>query len=254
MDRDIISLVFDQIRQNGGITVIKIQSRMPGYFGRELRQYEIEGIKTVGVLRDEPYQIVFHNTLPQMVQVILSIDGTNVQTGRKAILSPHTQMWVVRANSQMTLKAWPEDTEGGAELIFRDADLSVAAHTHGDLGALGYISAGVYVEGFALMQSFSLGAAKGGLESVTRGGPGTGAGDRVEQRVRKARGLTQPEFSHIEQVRYLWWEDLQSKLSGRYSQAGHPSGFAQPMADIGTTPRGRRRQSTRHTANFTRFK
>lgn len=237
--------------------------------GRTLRGYNVDGITTVGVQPGEPYGIRFYNTTGSKIQVKVAVDGTDVLTGKKANLETAGRMFVLQPLGSLSLDAWPESTRGGAGFVFANSELSVAANTHGDQTAEGYISVAVFVEDEPFPQpqvvdypanyllcgqhpytrgvrgaSPSYGAAKGGVtmgvESMR--GPATGAGSYVEQYIGTTRGLTRPKYSELVQVRYVWWSDLERQLADLRIEPtlGHPTGFeppAAPLADLGNTPR-----------------
>ncbi|GEM_PF-4133397 len=221
---------------------------------RTLREYQLDGIPTIGVFGEEPFQIQFRNSSSNRVQVRLSIDGRDVLTGQQASLEPHGKMWVVEPYQVLPLAAWPEDNQGGAAFVFTHAGNAVAMHTPGDLNSIGYISAAVFVEGYVpppvYRPNYSGGAvSRGGdrsLESlslgdpIAKGGPGVGAGERVQQNIRSVRGLHIPVYSQLLQVRYLWWDRVAEKLqqAGFQATPGHPTGFSsEPLANIGNAPR-----------------
>src|SRR5690606_36952116 len=112
-----------------------------------LKKYNIEGIETVGAWGDEPFEIRFTNHTWQKIQVKISIDGTDVLTGKLANTEVNNDMWVVNGYGTLKLKAWPENNNGGAAFLFTSANDSVAIHTHGDLSHRGIIAAAVFVEG-----------------------------------------------------------------------------------------------------------
>lgn len=68
-----------------------------------------------------------------------------------------------------------------------------------------------------------------------------GAGDHVEQNITYVAGLVKPVFTETLRVRYLWWDDLKSKLSTQPKPEPHASGFPgnlqQGIMSIGSTPR-----------------
>jgi len=205
--------------------------------GRTYRQYFLDGINTIGAMMDEEFSIRFTNSLGAKVQMRLAIDGTDVQTGQRPSLDPWGTMWVIDAYGSMELKAWPESSKGGARFRFSTAGESVALHTHGDMGAQGYISAAVFVEG-RRGQNFELGQSKG-LETM-RGGSAVGAGSYVEQNIGRAQGLREPKFSQIVQIRHMWWDQLEKRVREAGIQpGGHPTGFESvlQMANLGSTPR-----------------
>lgn len=113
---------------------------------KSLKKYRVDDIETVGAWGDEPFEIKFRNNTYNKVQVKISIDGTDVLTGKPASTEIDKNMWVVNGHSTISLKAWPETNLGGAEFVFTNADNSVAFHTHGDLSNRGIIAAAVYEE------------------------------------------------------------------------------------------------------------
>jgi hypothetical protein len=228
--------------------------------GRFLRKYHIEGIDTIGVFGDEPFSIQFRNSSANKVQVKMSIDGTDIITGKVADLNPQSKMWIVNGNASMELKAWPENHQGGAAFLFGSEASSVAAHTHGDLTAKGIISCAVFIEGYvpphvdwgvatadagpiarssASPRRYGSGQSFG-IEREKSLGPAVGAGGYQEQKINTVAGLREPTFSHIIKVRYLWWDDLVAKLQA-YNvspvSSSHPSGFHGTGIDLKDTPR-----------------
>lgn len=240
---------------------LSIISAAPASRGRRLQPYRLDEIDTVGALPNEPYSIRFRNTSGAKIQIAISVDGTNVLTGRKATLDSTHDTFVVAPYATSTLDAWPETTRGGARFLFGETEDSVAVHTHGDITAKGYVSVAVFTEGYRPPahsiprggfdfgdEVFRGGGMRGGPVSygggtkgmTTRGGPATGAGEYVDQHIGTAQGLIRPEFSELVQVRYLWWDDVVNMLreQGFRPTPVHPSGFEpQRMADLGTTPR-----------------
>jgi len=126
---------------------LEVISHHPTFRNKSLRKYYVEGIDTVGAWGDEPFEIKFTNHTWQKVQVKLSVDGTDVLSGEPATTEATSNMWVVNGYGTLSLKAWPETNNGGAQLIFTSANNSVAVHTHGDLSSRGIIAAAVFTEG-----------------------------------------------------------------------------------------------------------
>ena len=126
---------------------LDIISHHPKFDSKSLRKYYVDGIETVGAWGDEPFEIRFKNNTWKKVQIKLSVDGTDVLSGKPATTDVDKNMWVVNAYGTMSLKAWPEDNNGGAAFVFTSANNSVAVHTHGDLSSRGIIAAAVYEEG-----------------------------------------------------------------------------------------------------------
>ena len=126
---------------------LEIISHHPKFESKALKKYYVDGIETVGAWGDEPFEIRFRNNTWQKVQVKLSVDGTDILTGKPATTEVSKDMWVVNPYGTLSLKAWPETNNGGASFVFTSANNSVAVHTHGDLSSRGIIAAAVFVEG-----------------------------------------------------------------------------------------------------------
>lgn len=126
---------------------LDVISHHPKFESKSLRKYYVDGIETVGAWGDEPFEIRFKNNTWQKVQVKLSVDGTDVLSGKPASTDVDSNMWVVNGYGTLSLKAWPETNNGGASFIFTSANNSVAVHTHGDLSSRGIIAAAVFIEG-----------------------------------------------------------------------------------------------------------
>lgn len=128
---------------------LNVISHLPQSDNKILKKYCIDSVETIGAFGDEPFEVVFKNHSWQRVQVKLSIDGTDLLTGKEANTSADGDMWLVEPYGKLSLKAWPETTKGGAQFIFTSSDKSVAVGTHGNLSSRGIIAAAVYVEGHA---------------------------------------------------------------------------------------------------------
>lgn len=126
---------------------LEVISHHPKFESKALKKYYVDGIETVGAWGDEPFEIRFKNNTWQKVQVKLSLDGTDILSGQKATTEVSKDMWVVQAYGTLSLKAWPETSNGGASFVFTSAEKSVAVHTHGDLSHRGIIAAAVFSEG-----------------------------------------------------------------------------------------------------------
>jgi len=135
---------------------LEIISQHPQFAKKSLRKYAVDGIETVGAWGDEPFEIRFKNNTFQKIQVKISLDGTDILSGKPADTEVSKDMWVVNGYDTLTLKAWPEDNNGGAGFVFTSANNSVAAHTHGDMSSRGIIAAAVFVEGHVEPQRISL--------------------------------------------------------------------------------------------------
>ena len=126
---------------------LEIVSHHSKFNNKTLRKYYVDGIETVGAWGDEPFEIRFKNNTYQKVQVKISLDGTDILSGKPADTEVSKDMWVVNGYATLSLKAWPETNNGGAAFVFTSGDKSVAVHTHGDLSSRGIIAAAVYTEG-----------------------------------------------------------------------------------------------------------
>jgi hypothetical protein len=126
---------------------LEIISHHAKFASKSLRKYYVDGIETVGAWGDEPFEIRFKNNTWQKVQVKITLDGTDILTGKPADTEVSKDMWVVNGYATLSLKAWPETNNGGAQFVFTSADNSVAVHTHGDLSSRGIIAAAVFTEG-----------------------------------------------------------------------------------------------------------
>lgn len=126
---------------------LEIVSHHPKFNSKSLRKYYVDGIETVGAWGDEPFEIRFKNNTWQKVQVKITLDGTDILTGKPADTEVSKDMWVVNGYATLSLKAWPETNNGGAQFVFTSANNSVAVHTHGDLSSRGIIAAAVFTEG-----------------------------------------------------------------------------------------------------------
>ena len=278
---------------------LDIISHHSNFKNKSLRKYYVDGIDTVGAWGDEPFEIKFSNHTYQKVQVKISLDGTDVLSGAPANTNVDNNMWVVNGYGSMSLKAWPETSNGGAAFVFTSANNSVAAHTHGDLSARGIIAVAVFVEGHVepirynpppiiitqpvypsyvpywhkdywwdngsykitcadgimhnnqtfssnvmrgssisnnSVQNCSLNAAPAALESLAA----VGAGQYTDQKINYTQGLIKPVFTETVRVRYLWWDELVTKLREHNVPAPHASGFPgdkKQGINLGSTPR-----------------
>ena len=254
---------------------LDIVSQHNQFNNKTLRKFNVEGVETVGAWGNEPFEIVFKNNTYQRVQVKISIDGTDIMTGDLASTTVTDKMWLVEGNSTLTLKAWPEDNNGGARFVFTSGNKGVAANTHGDVSNLGIIAAAVYIEGdltpFYLNGNYWNNVygrrARIGYNSQTKGilrldlmdvhtncdesfrstetstelvsQASVGAGEFVTQNIKYVEGLRKPVFTEAVRVRYVWWDELKAKLQENYKQDLQPSGFPadKKNIDLVKTPR-----------------
>jgi|SRR5271166_4589409 len=324
---------------------LEIISHHSKFNNKVLRKYYVDGIETVGAWGDEPFEIRFKNNTWQKVQVKLSVDGTDIMTGKLADTQISKDMWVVNGYATLSLKAWPETNNGGASFVFTSGTNSVAVHTHGDLSNRGIIAAAVFTEGhvepiklapvehhhhhhntwpyypppvypvipispiwvyntsdnagsnygrgsslgntYAKTSSIMPAASGGGTYTSSviannAGNLGTydsmsfgteisdgevaaagsleelvavGAGEHVDQKITYVTGLIKPVFSETVRVKYVWWDDLVTKLRTQTTAQAQPSGFPgdakQKNIDLKGTPRmGDKKGSVRRTETY----
>ena len=243
---------------------LEVISHHPQFKNKNLRQYYVEGINTVGAWGDEPFEIRFKNNTYQKVQVKISLDGTDILAGTQATLDATKNMWVVNGYGTLNLKAWPETNNGGASFIFTSANNSVAAHTHGDMSSRGIIAAAIYVEGQVQTVCFPriepyyrnwdltypnyIGGTTFSSNSTAPGSydlsepivasnslnsevksleslASVGAGQHVDQKITYVTGLVKPVFSETIRVKYVWYDDLVRSLCEQNFSKPHASGF-----------------------------
>lgn len=130
---------------------LKIISQDEVSKGKALKQYDINDEKIIGVYENENFAISFKNNTWNKVSVKLSLDGTDIISGKLADTSEVGEMWVVNPYSTLELIAYPETNKGGAAFIFGKTEDSVAVNTHGVKTGIGYIAACVFVEGVKTM-------------------------------------------------------------------------------------------------------
>jgi hypothetical protein len=127
---------------------LEVISHHVKFKSKTLKKYAVDGIETVGAWGDEPFELKFTNNTFNKVQVRISIDGTDILTALPASTGTAGSMWVVNGKDSLSLKAWPENSKGGASFVFTSAQNSVALHTHGDLSNRGILAAAVFEEGY----------------------------------------------------------------------------------------------------------
>jgi hypothetical protein len=238
---------------------LSIVSRLPESEGKVLKPWSVDGLETIGVWGEEPFEVVFRNNTSEKVQIRLSVDGTDVLTGKEAHTSPtHDGMWVIDAWGSMALQAWPETDQRGRGFQFGRVGTSVAAHTHGNMSSRGIIAVAVFTEGYkpqklekndryfwhdAYFQGdVRLNSTKCSVEIHEDTAPAVGAGKEILQKIGSAKGLVQPKLDSVLRMKYMWWDDLKNTLvkQGFVASDKHPSGFPgdkeRKLANLGTTP------------------
>lgn len=246
---------------------LDVVSKHPDFNDRPLKKYNIDGMDTVGVFGNEAFEIHFKNGNSQDVQVRVSLDGTDVLTGKPADLEINHSMWLVKAGRTLHLKAWAENNQGGARFVFTDGEKGVALNAHGDVSHKGIISVAVFTENGAApvrtyrdtyVSSFDLrrdvsdeylsfngpaAAASGGeLRRLTKSSAAVGAGEYVEQKTHTVKGLNNPLLYSIMRVRYVWYDDLvQMVKNNKEPSDPYPTGFpgdkVRKFADLTGVPR-----------------
>lgn len=149
---------------------LDIVSHHAQFKNRSLKKYNVNGIETVGAWGDEPFEVRFRNNTGQKLQVKVSIDGTDILTGDLADTQVSKDMWVVEPYRTLNLKAWPENSKGGAAFVFTSASNSVANHIHGDLSNRGVIAVAVFTEGHVVPQRINYSFDRLMLGDGTKGG------------------------------------------------------------------------------------
>ena len=112
------------------------------------KQFAVDGFNTIGVEELEDFSLIFRNNTSKRVQVRVSLDGTDILSGKPASTDPSGEMFIVAAYQSLNLKAWAEDTKGGASFLFTELKDSVASNTHGNTSSKGIIAVAVYEEGY----------------------------------------------------------------------------------------------------------
>jgi hypothetical protein len=244
---------------------LDVISHHPEFEGKTLRKYNLDGIDTIGAYGDERFTVRFSNNSNEDVQVRLSLDGTDIYTGKLANLDVNHDMFVVRAHKTLNLKAWRETNNGGAAFVFTSEDKSVSLHTHGDVSHKGIIAAAVYVEqdrtktytssvrravypkSYYTLTSNSIGGsmASGGasaimgssisdrsesfsenvMDGLIPASASVGAGEYTEQKLTTVQGLNKPVLNTVVRLRYMWFDNLVEKLKTQRPQDIHQSGF-----------------------------
>lgn len=249
---------------------LEVISRHPDFNERALKKYAVEGINTVGAYGDEKFEVHFHNKSYEDCQVRISLDGTDVLTGKPANLEVNHEMWVVRAGRTLHLKAWAENSNGGACFVFTSGDKGVSLNAHGDISHKGIISAAIFCDKdmpsrprWAHYNARSI-KALGGDMRWTNNQPinesyvasslsadcnlydmkkeaAVGAGEYVEQKTRTVKGLDNPVLYSIVRVKYVWWDFLKEMLNRSKSVDPFPTGFPgekiKIFADLSMVPR-----------------
>ena len=127
---------------------LEVVSCHPKFAGKLFRKHLYNGLETIGVWENEPFEIRFVNNSWEKIQVKLSIDGVDILTGEKASAQPSGKMWAVDPYKTLTVKAWAETNHGGSGFIFTNPENGVSSHIHQDSSNNGIIAAAVFKEGY----------------------------------------------------------------------------------------------------------
>lgn len=127
---------------------LNVISNHRDFSGKTLRKYLVDGIETVGAYGNENFEIEFKNNTYETVQVKITLDGTDVATGKAATTEPTGKMWVVNGYGTLRLKAWAETNEGGSSFVFTNGLNGVSVNLRGDTSNNGIIAAAVYKESY----------------------------------------------------------------------------------------------------------
>lgn len=233
---------------------LKVISRHSEFNGKQLKKYDVNGISTIGVYGDEPFEILFTNNFSKKIQVRISIDGIDTLTGELATTSPNGKMWVVQPFRDLSLKAWAETNKGGAQFVFTHENNSVALHTQNNLSSKGIISAAVFTESieiFSNLENIAYLSSKSKIRKssypydvfcnnqISCSTAAVGVGNYASQLVAEAAGLYLPRLSEIVTLRYMWWDELKLKINNYTSTIsdGFPGDKTINMVNLKNTPR-----------------
>jgi hypothetical protein len=135
--------------------IFSIASQDKRNVGEEFRVFRLDGEDVIGVEEKEPFELRFRNNTNQPVQIRLSVDGTDVLSGKPASTKPTGEMFLVSPYDSMSLRAWPESMQGGARFVFTTTEKSVAVNTHGNTSGIGLIAAAIYTDYYSTPTVFS---------------------------------------------------------------------------------------------------
>lgn len=247
--------------------------------GKTYKQFNVEDDLFIGVGKNEEFEVVFKNNTSNNVQVRLSLDGTDLLTGKPASTSITGEMWYVAARDTLTLKAWPESSSGGAKFIFSDSKDSVAVHTHGNMSGRGIIAAAVYTEKYNYVAGpvYYWGNSKSDFGGILRSKrlemdtqilcstqdmaayetsstkPGIGASEYTEQKLTEVAGLREPVMNQIMYLHYDWWDSLKKQLKPTKQMQAFPGDENNFVGiDLKKTPR-KGSKKTSNKAQLERF-
>lgn len=216
--------------------------------GREDRRY-------VQAFAGRRYAIVLRNTTDRRVAVVLSVDGLNVLNGERSALDPDESMYVLAPREVATIQGWRTSLDEVRRFTFVDERRSYAERTGQANDDMGWIRIASFRERQMWRETrrepfhwFNGGAppvgdaappsAKGAPAPLARGEegsvPGTGWGERREDRVRSTTFLVDGDAVDRLVLRYEYASGLQAlgvlpsspRWRDRLAERDH--GFARP--------------------------
>lgn len=116
---------------------------------KKYRQFNVDGINTIGISSGEEFKISIRNKTARTIGVKISVDGTNILTGKEATLKSGVKdMYLIDPYGSCDYACWQEGESGGSKLVFTTAESSVSVHTHGNTKNVGIISVAVFYDEF----------------------------------------------------------------------------------------------------------
>lgn len=116
---------------------------------KKYRQFNVDGINTIGISSGEEFKISIRNKTARTIGVKISVDGTNILTGKEATLKSGVKdMYLIDPYDSCDYACWQEGESGGSKLVFTTAESSVSVHTHGNTKNVGIISVAVFYDQF----------------------------------------------------------------------------------------------------------
>lgn len=208
--------------------------------GRPAREYPLNGdIWLEGRLGSE-FTLRFRNSTARRVEVVLSIDGLSVMNGQTA--SKDDRGYIVGPYQTADIPGWRLNDREVAKFFFGKLDEAYASKM-GKPQNIGVIGAAVFTERQSMPLStpvFRGGATRGGGEMfsmTTKGGVGTGFGDRAEHQVSRT---TFVRASQVPAAQFALRYETAEELTARGIVVGGPHdrvAQAQPFpADAGCQP------------------
>jgi len=239
-------LVDVQVRVAGEATPLYVAP------GREDRRY-------LQAFAGRPYEIVLRNTTSRRVAVVVSVDGLNVISGERSALESNEGMYVLAPRETATLRGWRTSLDEVRRFVFVDERRSYAERTGQANADMGWIRVASFREqrpwsGWSRgrLHTFEGGAPgafgdapptsampKSAAPAPLAGGeersvPGTGWGDRRDDRVNTTTFLTDGEAVDRLILRYEYESGLRalgvlpSSPRWRDRLAERDGGFARP--------------------------